>query len=146
MPGLRGPLVSPPMHMNAQLQVLFTALFARMIYNELVEQGTSYNPRVERIELVERYRQPILAAAVTVPQGQAAKVAAAINEVAANLAGPGPDTVASGNHTRVDDRWYNRILQPGQGLGLSGRPAFFSPDHISNLARSGNAIADRNRR
>nr|WP_137676423.1 insulinase family protein [Parerythrobacter lutipelagi] len=72
-------------------QELFTALFARMIYIDLVEQGTSYSPQVERVQRVDGYRQPILAAAVTAPRGQAADVAAAIDEVGKKLAESGPD-------------------------------------------------------
>lgn len=119
------PLIEPTDARERAQQELFTALFARMTYIKLVEQGSSYAPRVARIELIEREREPVLAAAISVPSEDAAKVAAAMQEVAAQLADTGPDPkllevirkmmidgmVGSYNQDRV---WAYQAAQLGQ--------------------------------
>ena len=72
-------------------QEMLTALFARMLYVELAQNGTVYAPNVARIELIEHKGQPIIAAAATVPAVQAESVLAAISKVAEGLARSGPD-------------------------------------------------------
>lgn len=72
-------------------QEMLTALFARMLYVELAQNGTVYAPNVARIELIEHKGQPIIAAAATVPAAQAESVLAAISKVAEGLAASGPD-------------------------------------------------------
>lgn len=72
-------------------QEMLTALFARMLYVELAQNGRVYAPNVARIELVEHQGRPIIAAAATVPAVQAESVLAAISTVAGDLATSGPD-------------------------------------------------------
>lgn len=72
-------------------QDLLTALFARLLYVELVQNGTVYAQKVARIELVEHQGPPIIAAAATIPAVQTESVLAAISKVAEGLATSGPD-------------------------------------------------------
>ena len=72
-------------------QEMLTALFARILYVELAQNGRVYAPNVARLELVEHQGRPIIAAAATVPAVQAESVLAAISTVAGDLATSGPD-------------------------------------------------------
>jgi len=72
-------------------QEMLTALFARMLYVELAQNGRVYAPNVARLELVEQQGQPIIAAAATVPAEQTEHVLAAISKVSEGLATSGPD-------------------------------------------------------
>jgi zinc protease len=96
-------------------QEMLTALFARMLYIELAQNGRVYAPNVARIELVEQQGQPIIAAAATVPADQTDDVLAAISKVAEGLATMGPDP---------------QLLETMRGLMVNGVAETYNQDRM----------------
>lgn len=96
-------------------QEMLTALFARMLYVELAQNGTVYAPNVARIELIEHKGQPIIAAAATVPADQTDDVLAAISKVAEGLATTGPDP---------------QLLETMRGLMVNGVEETYNQDRM----------------
>lgn len=96
-------------------QEMLTALFARMLYVELAQNGRVYAPNVARIELIEQQGQPIIAAAATVPADQTDDVLAAISKVAEGLATTGPDP---------------QLLETMRGLMVNGVAETYNQDRM----------------
>lgn len=96
-------------------QEMLTALFARMLYVELAQNGRVYAPNVARIELVEQQGQPIIAAAATVPAKQTEHVLAAISKVAESLATSGPEP---------------QLLETMRGLMVNGVTETYNQDRM----------------
>jgi predicted Zn-dependent peptidase len=96
-------------------QDLLTALFARLLYVELVQNGTVYAPNVARIELAQHQGLPIIAAAATVPAEQTEHVLAAISKVAEGLATSGPDP---------------QLLETMRGLMVNGMAESYNQDRM----------------
>jgi zinc protease len=96
-------------------QEMLTALFARMLYVELAQNGSVYAPNVARIELVEHQGRPIIAAAATVPAVQTESVLAAISKVSEGLATSGPDP---------------QLLETMRGLMVNGVAESYNQDRM----------------
>jgi zinc protease len=96
-------------------QEMLTALFARMLYVELAQNGTVYAPNVARLELIEHKGQPIILAAATVPAVQAEGVLAAISKVAEGLATSGPEP---------------QLLETIRGLMVNGVAETYNQDRM----------------
>lgn len=96
-------------------QEMLTALFARMLYVELAQNGAVYAPNVARIELVEHQGQPIIAAAATVPAEQTEHVLASIRKVAESLTMSSPDP---------------QLLETMRGLMVNGVTESYNQDRV----------------
>lgn len=96
-------------------QEMLTALFARMLYVELAQNGRVYAPNVARTELVEQQGRPIIAAAATVPAEQTDHVLAAISKVAEGLATSGPEP---------------QLLETMRGLMVNGVAETYNQDRM----------------
>ncbi len=113
--GLAWAMEQPKDAHERAVQDLFSALFARMVYEALSEKGESYAPRAQRVELRWLGGTPVMAVAVTTPSPSKGKVQDDIERIARELATNGP---------RQD------LLETMRSLSIDGLRASYNEDRI----------------